>query len=91
MLKDLPLLGLTAMLASAPGAWADGPPAPKDLVKADFVAETASISPGGTVWVDLHLQIKQGWHVYWQNPGDSGLPTAIDWSLPLEFSAGHIL
>ena len=91
MLRDLSLLGLTSVLASTPSAWADGPPAPTDLVKAGLAAEMASISPGETVWVDLHLEIKSGWHTYWQNPGDSGLPTAIDWSLPTEFSAGHIL
>ncbi len=44
-----------------------------------------------TLWVDLHLKVKPGWHIYWQNPGDSGLPTAIDWKLPRGFSAGHIL
>src|SRR5262245_51056509 len=91
MLKLLPLLGLTAVLASMPRAQADGPPPPEDLVKADLVAETASISPGSTVWVDLHLKVKPGWHIYWPTPGDSGLPTAIDWSLPPGFSAGHIL
>ena len=24
----------------------------------------------------------RGWHIYWQNPGDSGLPTTIAWKLP---------
>ena len=69
---------------------ADGPPAPADLVKADLISEAASIAPGETLWVDLHLVVKPGWHVYWRNPGDSGLPTAIDWKLPSGFGAGHI-
>src|SRR5712671_3143959 len=84
------LAGPVALLSSG-SAWAGGPPAPEDLVKADLVAETASIAAGATLWVDLHLEVKPGWHVYWQNPGDSGLPTAIDWKLPPGFSAGHIL
>ena len=50
----------------------------------------ASIAPGETLWVDLRLAVKPGWHVYWRNPGDSGLPTAIDWKLPSGFSAGQI-
>jgi thiol:disulfide interchange protein DsbD len=91
ILRVLPLLSLSAVLASTPGSRADGPPAPKDLVKADLAAETTSTAPGGTVWVDLHLEVKPGWHIYWQNPGDSGLPTTIDWTLPSGFSAGHIL
>jgi thiol:disulfide interchange protein len=80
---------MTLLLALT--ARADGPPAPKDLVKAELVAETASVVPGARLWVDLHLEIKPGWHVYWRNPGDSGLPTAIDWKLPAGFLAGPIL
>jgi thiol:disulfide interchange protein DsbD len=77
--------------AAASPAWAAGPPDPKDLVKLELVPETASVAPATTLWVDLHLQIRSGWHVYWRNPGDSGLPTAIDWHLPPGFSAGGIL
>jgi thiol:disulfide interchange protein len=90
ILRGISALALVAMLF----AWstlADGPPAPKDLVKAQLAAEAGSTTPGATLWVDLHLEIKPGWHIYWQNPGDSGLPTAIDWDLPPGFSAGHIL
>jgi thiol:disulfide interchange protein DsbD len=69
---------------------ADVPPDPKDLVKAELVAEKTSVAPGSTLWVDLHLSIKPGWHIYWRNPGDSGLPTTIEWELPSGFSAGAI-
>jgi thiol:disulfide interchange protein DsbD len=79
-----------AVLLSCASAFAQGPPAPADLVSADIAAETASATPGSTLWLDLHLEIKPGWHIYWQNPGDSGLPTAIDWKLPPGFSAGQI-
>lgn len=34
--------------------------------------------------------MKDGWHTYWKNPGDSGLPTKIDWKLPDGFVAGPI-
>ena len=86
----VPAYALAVALAAASSASADGPPDPKDLVKAELVAESASIAPASTLWVDLHLTIKPGWHVYWRNPGDSGLPTAIDWNLPPGFSAGDI-
>ena len=86
----VPALAVIASLAAAPAVRADGPPDPKDLVKAELVAETASVAPASILWVDLHLAIKPGWHVYWRNPGDSGLPTAVDWQLPPGFSAGPI-
>ena len=59
-------------------------------VKARLVAETGSIAPGETVWVALHLEMRPGWHVYWRNPGDAGLPPEIAWKLPPGFTAGEI-
>jgi thiol:disulfide interchange protein DsbD len=86
----VPAVVLAVALIAGPPVSADGPPDPKDLVKAELIAETATVAPGSTLWVDLHLAIKPGWHVYWRNPGDSGLPTAIEWNLPPGFSAGNI-
>ena len=34
--------------------------------------------------------MRPGWHVYWRNPGDAGLPTEIAWTLPPGFTAGEI-
>jgi thiol:disulfide interchange protein DsbD len=34
--------------------------------------------------------MKKGWHTYWRNPGDSGQPTEIAWTLPKGFAAGAI-
>ena len=84
------IVGPLALLLSAGSTQAGGPPAPTDLVSANLVPESTSVAPGETLWVDLRLAVKPGWHVYWQNPGDSGLPTAIDWKLPSGFSAGQI-
>jgi ornithine carbamoyltransferase len=28
--------------------------------------------------------MEPAWHTYWENSGDSGLPTHIDWNLPAE-------
>jgi thiol:disulfide interchange protein len=91
-LRIVPALALVAAFMAASPARAEGPPPdPKDLVKAELVAEAASLAPATTLWVGLHLRIKPGWHIYWRNPGDSGLPTTIEWSLPPGFTAGDIL
>jgi DsbC/DsbD-like thiol-disulfide interchange protein len=42
------------------------------------------------VWVGLQLQHQPEWHTYWKNPGDSGLPTQLDWTLPAGIEAGEI-
>lgn len=38
----------------------------------------------GTDAVDaaIRLRVTKPWHVYWQNPGDSGLPVRVIWTLP---------
>jgi len=79
-----------AIFAGAASAQRAAPTAPLDPVKARLVAESAAIVPGKTLWVDLHLDIAPGWHTYWRNPGDSGLPTEIGWKMPPGFSAGAI-
>ncbi|MFW6347997.1 MAG: protein-disulfide reductase DsbD domain-containing protein, partial [Cyclonatronaceae bacterium] len=38
----------------------------------------------------LHIELEEGWHTYWQNPGDSGTPVRIDWELPDGFEAGAL-
>ncbi len=42
------------------------------------------------LYVGAHFSINEGWHLYWQNPGDSGLPTTVDWALPPGFSTGPL-
>src|SRR5271163_3917840 len=61
-----------------------------DNVKARLLSEQDSIAPGQSVWVALELDIRDGWHTYWRNPGDSGQATQIAWSLPPGLSAGDI-
>jgi len=85
--------GVMAVLAAASGnavpAYAASPLPLADPVVARLVPEAGSVVPGGTLFVDLHLDIAPGWHTYWRNPGDSGLPTEIAWDLPAGFSAGE--
>jgi len=49
-------------------------------------ADTAAAS----VWVGLQLTHQPHWHTYWKNPGDSGLPTSLEWTLPPGVMAGEI-
>ena len=60
-------------------------------VAVSLIAETRSIVPGQPFHLALRQQIEPGWHTYWSNPGDSGLPTTIDWTLPPDFKAGPIV
>jgi len=59
-------------------------------VKASLVAETDAVRPGQPLTVGIRLEMEKGWHTYWRNPGDSGLPTRVRWTLPAGFSAGEL-
>ncbi len=85
------LVALATAFSAGSAARAIEPPNPQELVRVELVAETASVASPATLWVDAHFTIKPGWHIYWRNPGDSGLPTAIEWNIPRGFSAGSIL
>ena len=45
---------------------------------------------GGTNNAGLYFKLEPGWHVYWLNPGDSGEPPRISWTLPDGFRAGPL-
>src|SRR5258706_14262927 len=59
-------------------------------VEAELVADKAAAQPGKTTTVGLKLRMEPQWHTYWRNPGDSGLPTRIQWILPEGWKAGEI-
>lgn len=65
-------------------------PVKTEHVTAELVAERSAVAPGGSLQVGLRLQHIPLWHTYWRNPGDSGLPTRIDWQLPAGASVGDI-
>ncbi len=63
---------------------------PSDLVRAELVADVSEVAAGEPFTVGLRLRMAEGYHTYWKNPGDSGLPTKIAWTLPEGFDAGPI-
>ena len=59
-------------------------------VQADLISAIDHIQPGVPFTVGLRQRITPHWHTYWKNPGDSGEPTRIEWSLPEGFKASEI-
>ena len=61
-------------------------------VKATLLAEAPNgIEAGKTLWLGLELVHQPEWHTYWRNPGDSGLPTVLQWKLPEGLVAGNLI
>lgn len=61
-----------------------------DAVKAELISQTTSVKPGSSIRLGVLLTQQPGWHTYWKTPGDTGLPTTIDWTLPEGWEAGSI-
>ncbi|MDR2155042.1 MAG: thioredoxin family protein [Burkholderiaceae bacterium] len=67
-------------------------------VRATLIAHAADGVPVGPqasgqasqVWVGLQIEHAPHWHTYWKNPGDSGLPTEMHWTLPPGVMTGDI-
>jgi thiol:disulfide interchange protein DsbD len=83
-------IGMALALVCWQGA-ARAAPAMSELVQAELVAEPTAVAPGQPFWVAIRLRIKQHWHVYWRNPGDSGEAVAVNWTLPPGFAADPIV
>ena len=57
-------------------------------VRVSVVSEFTRVQPGDTFFAALRQRIRPDWHTYWQNPGDSGQATRMQWQLPEGFSVG---
>ena len=83
---------LLGLLLTSQAAYAlSGNTVATDNVKARLVSEVGTIAPGQSFWVALEFNIRDGWHTYWRNPGDSGQATQLKWQLPPGFTAGDIV
>ena len=81
---------LIAAVAAASIASAWCAPVQRPHIEAELIAEKLALRPGEPVTMALRLKMEKRWHTYWRNPGDSGLPTKITWTLPQGFTAGPI-
>jgi len=82
------LLAVALTIACALGAGAQS--FTVSHAKIALLAENGTLKPGQTASIGLFFDLEQGWHIYWVNPGDSGEPPRIQWSLPKGFRAGDI-
>lgn len=60
-------------------------------VRAELLAHAPQgVAAGQPLWLGLQITHQPEWHTYWKNPGDSGLPTVLEWTLPAGVTAGEI-
>ena len=55
--------------------------------KADVTlhASVEAVVPGQPFELGVDFKLEPGWHLYWKDPGQSGMPPKIEWTLPPGF------
>jgi DsbC/DsbD-like thiol-disulfide interchange protein len=56
-----------------------------NLVQVSLISDVSQVASGQTFTVAARFRMKPGWHIYWLNPGESGLRTEVDFRLPASF------
>lgn len=78
------------LLWFAVAAAAAAQPVRTERVEAELHSSRAAVVPGERFTIVLRQNIREHWHTYWRNPGDSGEPTDLTWRAPTGWHVGPI-
>jgi thiol:disulfide interchange protein DsbD len=81
---------LSVVLAAGLPARAASSSADADHVHVQLVVPEGYLYPGASNDAGLYFKLEPGWHIYWKNPGDAGLPPHIQWTMPKGITAGSM-
>jgi thiol:disulfide interchange protein len=77
---QLALLLFTSSVLGAPGL----------TTATRLVLSHQTARPGETVWAGVQFRLEPGWHIYWENSGDSGIPTRVEWAPTSGLTVGEL-
>jgi thiol:disulfide interchange protein DsbD len=78
----LHLLLALLLLAAAPARALESEAAVTPRATVTLLSEQAAIAPGQPFRLALRQRLAPGWHTYWLNPGDAGVPPDLTLTLP---------
>ena len=91
---------LLLLLAALPAYALESAPVVSPRARVSLVTDTDAIAAGVPFRVALRFQLAEGWHTYWKNPGDAGIPPEvtfeplagpIDWPAPSRVAEGTVM
>lgn len=89
-MKLLPQIIFLSCILLWPADWAVASPQVVGPASVELISEVAQVTPGQKFYLALNFELEPHWHIYWKNPGASGLPVEIEWELPDGFVVGDI-
>jgi thiol:disulfide interchange protein DsbD len=84
------IFGLAFLCVAASAAFAASNSVDAAHLHVQFIVPSAQLNRGASSNAGLYFKLEPGWHVYWQNAGDSGEPPHIQWTLPNGITAGEM-
>lgn len=57
----------------------------------EWITSSTTAKPGKPLQTAIRMVHDDGWHSYWINPGEAGIPTTAVWKLPAGWKCGGLL
>jgi len=89
-IQRLCLFCLFLALPAVGGGVVRAAPVQSTRTTVELISEQDAVVPGGSFDLAVRFVLEPHWHIYWQNPGASGLAPEIEWTLPEGIEAGSI-
>ncbi|MGQ9643096.1 MAG: protein-disulfide reductase DsbD domain-containing protein, partial [Ignavibacterium sp.] len=55
-----------------------------------IILDSFSLEKSRIIDAAVVIRLEEGWHIYWRNPGDSGMPTSFEFILPENVKVSEI-
>ncbi|WP_116236857.1 protein-disulfide reductase DsbD domain-containing protein [Parasphingopyxis lamellibrachiae] len=84
------VLGLIAAICCLVPAIAHAQMPRENAIQTALLAETETPAPGQSFTIAIRMRPDEGWHGYWLNPGEAGIPDSFEWDVPEGITIGAL-
>jgi len=77
--------------AALPALASQSLPVDTGKVTASLVSSHDSVAPGQEFYIALRTELDDKWHTYWRNPGDSGEPVHVKFTVSADAQPGSVI
>jgi DsbC/DsbD-like thiol-disulfide interchange protein len=61
----------------------------ENIAKISLLTETNNLSE--PFYIGIYFDMEQDWYIYWENPGDAGIPVEVSWEVPDGFTISELI
>lgn len=62
-----------------------------NMVHASLISNSTAVVPGQKFRLGIELKMQPGWHTYYKESGEAGMPTKVEWTLPAGFKSSEFM